>query len=204
MLINVLLVLGLFRAESTLADCHNPIDPARRVDTMFVRVADVDHDGALDTIRLRVTAARFDRPFVREFSIVSNGQVILSSSIVDNWLDAAFRDNSFGLTCTGYLQCKCTWYSDSILKNVTLSGDRLGRGVFDAAAPSSIYRVAAQHLIEKCGASAAAARVAIGRAVVRLRELNTLVVVEPLTPALAAAPMAWFPEFSCFAPIYID
>src|SRR5262245_45214486 len=198
MLLNLLFALSAAGTGVIRLDCGNPIDPARRVDTTYVRVADVDGDSAPDTVRLRLTASRFDTPFAREFSITSKGRVILSSSTVDNWLDASFREITFGLPCSGYLQCKCVWYSDSILQSVTQSGTRLGRGVFDVSAPNSIYRIAADHLIQHCGATPASAREAIQHMVARLREGRGFFVVEPLTPAQAASPIAWFPEFSCF------
>ncbi|MGH7471761.1 MAG: hypothetical protein ACRENP_27740 [Longimicrobiales bacterium] len=202
MLLNLVLVLTATGTGSARLDCRNPVDPARRVDTTFVRVADVDNDSSPDTVRLRLTAPRFDAPFTRVFSIISKGRVILSSSKVDEWLDSTFKEISFALPCTGYLQCKCTWYSGTILAGVIQRGSRLGPAVFDPGAPNSIYRTAAEDLIRRCGATPASAEAAIGRAVARLRDGAGVFVVEPLTPATAAAPIAWFPEFSCFATIY--
>src|SRR5688572_3447098 len=109
MLFKLLLVSTVLGGSAPRADCRSPINPSQRVDTTLVHVTDVTADGSPDTVRVHLTAPRFDAPFTREFSIVSRGRVLFTRSTVEQWLDSTLKDTSFGLPCSGYLQCKCEW-----------------------------------------------------------------------------------------------
>src|SRR5688572_17865070 len=100
-------ILGALALCGGLAACQrgdsNALAPA--VDTVLTREVDVDGDGRPDSVRLRLTAQRFDQPFTHALTIISNGRPMLERITTDDW-DEDFGDTSFTSPCAGYDRCK--------------------------------------------------------------------------------------------------
>jgi hypothetical protein len=167
----------------------------------MTRLVDVDGDGQSDSVRLHLTAQRFDQPFTHSLTIISNGRPILERVTTDDW-DEDFRDTSFTAPCAGYERCKRQWYFEDYLATVVQAPADLGEGAFDRSVGGNIYVNAIGHLTRNCGATRQAAEVAVDSAVVRLKSGRIPVVFDDLVPVRPGTPTAWFPEFACFAPIY--
>lgn len=185
------------------AGCGRPdagsVAPA--VDTVLTREVDVDGDGRADSVRLHLTAQRFDQPFTHTLTIISNGRPILERTATDDW-DEDFADTSFTAPCSGYERCKREWYFRDYLETVIQAPPQLGEGVFDRTAGGNIHIVAVEHLTRQCGAAREDAQLAVDSAVVRLKAGRLPVVFDNMVPVELGTPTAWFPEFGCFAPIY--
>ena len=185
------------------AGCGRPdagsVAPA--VDTVLTREVDVDGDGQADSVRLHLTAQRFDQAFTHSLTILSGGRAILERTVTDDW-DEDFADTSFTSPCAGYDRCKREWYFRDYLATVIQAPPQLGDGVFDRTVGGNIYDVAIPHLTRQCGATREDAQLAVDSAVVRLKSGRLPVVFDNVIPVQLGTPTAWFPEFGCFAPIY--
>ena len=183
--------------------CQRPdadgVAPA--VDTVLTREVDVDGDGQADSVRLRLTAQRFDQPFTHALTIIAGGRTILERSVTDDW-DEDFRDSSFTEPCVGYERCKREWYFEDYLATVVQAPAELGEGAFDRTVGGNIYANAIPHLMRHCGATREAAEVAVDSAVMRMKSGRIPIVFDQVVPARQGIPTAWFPEFGCFAPVY--
>ena len=174
---------------------------APAVDTVLTREVDVDGDGQADSVRLHLTAQRFDQPFTHKLTIISNGRAILERTATDDW-DEDFADTSFTSPCAGYERCKREWYFQDYLRSVIQAPAPLGEGAFDRSVGGNIYDVAVPHLTRQCAATREDAQVAVDSAVVRLKSGRLPVVFDNVVPVQLGTPTAWFAEFSCFAPVY--
>jgi hypothetical protein len=177
----------------------NTVAPA--VDTVLTREVDVDGDGTPDSVRLHLTAQRFDQPFTHALTIVSNGRAILERSTTDDW-DQDFADTSFTAPCAGYDRCKREWYFTEYLNTVIQAPAQLGEGAFVRSVGGNIYDVAVPHLTRQCGATHDEAVTAVDSAVVRLKSGRVPIVFDNVVPVQLGTPTAWFPEFGCFAPVH--
>jgi hypothetical protein len=190
------LFLSIVVAATPSVDCTRPRSMDRPVDTAIVRTIDFDRDGRPDEIRLRVRAARFDRPFARTLTVTVGGREVFRQTAVDSQFDAAFADSAFTTPCTGYSRCKCEWYFTDFLTQSVLIADPASPGDFNAALSEST-------LVKDCGASAPAAREAVALAKAQLRRERVPLLSEVISPIQGSVGLHhWFAAFECFAPIY--
>lgn len=175
---------------------------AMPVDTVLARHVDVDGDEQPDTVRLRITAPAFDKPFTYVLTIDAGGREILRREVTHDDMDADFADATFTSPCAGYERCKREWYFRDLLAGVVRTSSMLGEAVYDSTVGYGIHGLATSHLVAKCGATRDRAIEAVRRVIPRMQEGRVPVYLEDFTPMSLGSPHVWFPEFSCFAPVY--
>jgi hypothetical protein len=189
---------------ASASSCLQVVAIDKPVDYTISKSVDVDGDGIADNIVLHLKGKNFRSPFKWELKIYSKKKIIYYRTVSNKRLESLFSDADYIGGCSGYDDCKCKWYYHDFLERIIIKMSADNVGVFDKAAPNSIYVVAKQALIKEYKKNPTLVEKAIKNAADRLLSGKAVAIVIPDEPEITTPPMVWMPEFKKFVPIYED
>ena len=193
-------VFLIFSSTASASSCPD-MDQTKPIDRVLSRLVDVTGDGDNDKIELHVKGKDFHSPFKWELRIYSKGRVIYQKSGNNERIEPFFSEKGYITGCEGYDDCKCKWFFHDYLDQMIIKMSSDNVGVFDKAAPNSIYGTAIKSLRNK---DPKIVDKAIGNAVKRLLSGKAVAIQAFDEPEITTPPMVWMPEFNRFVPIYED
>jgi hypothetical protein len=197
-----LLIALMFSSQTMASSCPSNLNKKASIDEYVSRSVDVDADDMPDKIELHLKANNFYSPFEWELKIYSKNIVIYRRNGSNDRIDKFFSDPNFIGGCKDYDDCKCQWYFQGFLDRMTETIGLDNAGIFDKAAPNSIYVVAKKALKIENKNNANLVKKAINNAANRLSSGKAVVISVFDEPEVHTPLMIWMPEFKRFVPIY--
>lgn len=165
------------------------------------RVADHRAAGKPARVVVSARAESLSDPVRWEVAVFVARERVLRFVSTDNDIDSGFHEPNFVGGCSSYEDCKLRWYLAMPRDVIVNINARTDPRIVDENWPGSLFSVARNYLVKKCGLEPEEATRIVNRLADGLRSGDRQAISLPLTPAADGPLLIYVPEVKGFVPL---
>lgn len=176
-----------------------------RIDSTFVLLYDITSNGKEDSLIIKITGDTWQTPFTTEYTIISNGNPILSESSYDDAIDQDFGDANMIDWCKGYVACKKEWYFTRLPKEAVVvipAKSTNKKQLLDINSDMSIPVLAQQFYRDSLGFSNKKAQQEALKLARMLKAMDITLIILPVLPVHRSFPRIYDPNHNIFIQLF--